>query len=108
MVITRYYLVLIFSLLDSVRKNKEITTKVPRIHQITKRRQASFILQILEFFYPHHNWSLTTQSLIRSKTRPQAPTAWVACGLFSQKVRKKWYILFYYFLSYNKLVGSKM
>ena len=44
-----------FFLVDRIPKWKSnnITAKVPRTHQMTKKRkQASFILQILEFFYP--------------------------------------------------------
>ena len=77
-----------FLLWDSVHylkwKNKKIIGKVPKVlrtHQMTKkRRQASFILQILEFFYltmigiisPYLAWAACVKDSLTVLTLPMA------------------------------------
>ena len=75
------------------KKNKEITTKVPKTHQISKKREGrqALFCKFLNFSALAITGINSHSNSCKMKDSPQAPTAWVACGyrvqvsVFSEK-----------------------
>ena len=67
------------------KKIRKSPRKVPRTHEMTKkRRQVSFISQLREFFCPYHNWHYITILCvlyyhIPTQTLMWHPVVWASC-----------------------------